>query len=94
MKYASEVIDLLAAYPGREFRAGDIIRYVETSGRNHGVSRQAIRNGVLRVLGALVDSGQVMQIRQSRTTARYLWLDHQMRRCNGETSDTLRAGSG
>lgn len=94
MKYASEVIDLLAAYPGREFRAGDIIRYVETSGCNQRVSRQAIRNGVLRVLGALAESGQVMQVRRSRTTARYLWLDHQMRRCNGEKSYTFRAGPG
>ena len=28
MKYAHEVIDLLAAYPGREFRMAEILRHV------------------------------------------------------------------
>lgn len=57
MKYAHEVIDLLAPYPGRQFRMAEIVRYVDPKAQ--GVDRQRIRNGVLRVLESLVDNGSV-----------------------------------
>lgn len=57
MKYASEVIDLLGPYPGRQFRMAEIVRYVDP--RAQGAQRQRIRNGVLRVLQSLEEHGQI-----------------------------------
>lgn len=57
MKYASEVIRLMGAHPGRHFRMAEIVRYVEPQATGSG--RQRIRNGVLRVLESLEESGCV-----------------------------------
>lgn len=57
MKYAHEVIGLLAPYPGRHFRMAEIVRYVAPGAR--GMDRQRIRNGVLRVLDSLIENGSV-----------------------------------
>jgi len=57
VKYAHEVIDLLAPYPGRQFRMADIVRYVAPNAQ--GADRQRVRNGVLRVLESLADNGSV-----------------------------------
>lgn len=82
MKYAKEVIGLLAAHPGRKFRMGHIIRHV-TKGREVGAAqRQAVRVGVRRVIDELVESGQVARIRKTATTAVYVWpskLIHEVR---------------
>jgi hypothetical protein len=73
MKYASEVIDLMAAFPGREFRMAQIIRHV-TGARNIPASeRHAVREGVKRVLRQLCDSGQVEQAKDGETSAYYSW---------------------
>lgn len=57
MKYASEVIDLLAAYPGKHFRMAEIVRYVDPAAG--GAHRQRLRNGIHRVIQALEEHGQV-----------------------------------
>lgn len=57
MKYAREVIELIGAHPGREFRMAQIVQYV--SPRAAGSDRQRVRNGVLRVLGSLIENGSV-----------------------------------
>lgn len=57
VKYASEVIGLLGAHPGRQFRMAEIVRYVEPEAVGSG--RQRIRNGILRVLESLSESGYV-----------------------------------
>ncbi|MCL4822581.1 MAG: hypothetical protein KJZ57_00055 [Anaerolineales bacterium] len=57
MRYAREVIDLLGAYPGRDFKPGAIVRYVAAQRRE--LVRPRLRIGVHRVLMALVESGQV-----------------------------------
>ncbi len=57
MKYAHEVMDLLAPYPGRQFRMAEIVRYVAP--RATGADRQRVRNGVLRVLESLCEHGSV-----------------------------------
>lgn len=59
MKYASEVIDLLAAYPGREFRMAQIVNHVVRSREVSKLERQRVRNGVLRVLHSLRDNGSI-----------------------------------
>lgn len=73
MKYAKEVIDLLAAYPGREFRMAQIIRHVTKGREISPVKRQAVRVGVRRVIDELVESGQAVRIKQTATTASYVW---------------------
>lgn len=59
MRYAAEVIDLLAAYPGRMFRMIEIVRHV-AKGRPHcKQQRDRYRQGVLRVLRALSDADSI-----------------------------------
>lgn len=61
MKYASEVIDLLAAYPGRRFKMRQIINYI---GGNADQKRRAvIRTGVWRVLRDLESTGHIQSNR-------------------------------
>lgn len=57
MKYASEVMDLMAPYPGRQFRMAQIVRFIDPQAA--GSARQRIHKGVLRVLQSLADHGQV-----------------------------------
>ena len=73
MKYAHEVIGLLAAYPGRRFRMRQIIRYVAP--RATGRQLAVVRTGVWRVLQALEDSGQVQISRpvENGSHAEYWW---------------------
>lgn len=59
MLYAAEVTNLLAAYPGRDFRMIEIVRHV-ANGRPHSKQqRDRYRQGVLRVIRALVDADLV-----------------------------------
>jgi len=59
VKYADEVISLMAPYPGRHFTMAEIVRYVAPSARD--ADRQRVRNGVLRVLEALTENGSVVR---------------------------------
>lgn len=60
MKYAREVIGLMACYPGRDFKMGEIIRAVVPTGATKR-DRDAVRQSVLRVLNQLVESGIVLR---------------------------------
>lgn len=73
MKYASEVIDLMECYPGREFRMAQIVNYVSPGAV--GAGRQRVRNGVARVLSFLHESGQVEVTPSERrgSGAAYSW---------------------
>ena len=73
MKYASEVIGLLGAHPGREFRMAQIIRHVTKGAAVAPANRQAIRVGVRRVLDSLIETGQVTHIKESDTSSVYVW---------------------
>ena len=59
MKYAREVIDLMAAFPGRDFRMAQIVRHVGRGVPESVVERERLRKGVRRVLEALADQGLV-----------------------------------
>ncbi|CAJ49064.1 putative phage protein [Bordetella avium 197N] len=73
MKYAREVIDLMAAFPGREFRMAEILRHV-TGARNLPAREvEAARKGVRRVLVHLEDSGQVLRHTGAEKSALYSW---------------------
>lgn len=73
MKYAHEVIDLLAAYPGRRFVMRQIVLYVNPrAGRQE---RMAIKKAVQRVLLALAVTGSVAITPPERfgAPAHYAW---------------------
>lgn len=59
MKYAREVIELMGACPGREFRMAEIIHHVVRRREIGRAERQRVRNGVLRVLHSLRDNGSI-----------------------------------
>jgi hypothetical protein len=73
MKYASEVIGLLGAHPGREFRMAQIIRHVTRARPLSEIERHTVRKGVERVLRSLCDSGQVEKSKEGPTSAYYSW---------------------
>ena len=59
MKYAREVIELMGAYPGRQFKMAELVNYV--SGRHPSKrEKNAVRQATLRVLRTLQDSGTVL----------------------------------
>lgn len=59
MKYAKEVIDLIAAFPGRQFRAKEIISHVMMSMYLSNECRVRVRKGVDRVLEQMASAGAV-----------------------------------
>ena len=73
MKYAKEVIDLLAAYPGRRFKMRQILNHVHDGAAATAGKRHASRIGVYRVLQHLIASGQVEQHKAGETSAAYCW---------------------
>ena len=58
MKYAREVLELVAAFPGRDFRMNELVRYVMSQGN---YQKHNVRIGVLRVLEALECSGSIIR---------------------------------
>lgn len=77
MRYAHEVENLMAAHPGREFKMIEIRRFVEGSQRIDPLDRarrEAVRQGVVRVLEALVECKCVKKVYAApKTAARYVW---------------------
>lgn len=74
MKYAKEVIELMSAYPGRDFRMIEIVRYVGAPKHE----RHKVRVGVSRVLQALQESGLILVRPPSHARggyALYRWID-------------------
>lgn len=75
MKYASKVIELMASYPGRDFRMIEIVRYVCPAPEST-EARHAVRIAVSRVLLSLSDCGTIL-IRPPRVArggyALYRW---------------------
>jgi len=75
MKYAQEVINLLAAYPKRKFRIGQIVNSVAAISTRTQI-RTAILEGVRRVLRMLETTGKVGSTRKrlkNGSTAQYWW---------------------
>lgn len=74
MKYAKEVIDLMAAYPGRRFKMKQIINYVDP--RADARQRAVLRTGVWRVLVALEECGTISSTRDDASATvhvEYWW---------------------
>lgn len=76
MKYATEVMALLAPYPGREFRMRQIVNYVAPKKADER-ERKRVQMAVYRVLHTLADSGHVV-IKERSTNgapATYAWRE-------------------
>lgn len=63
MLYAREIIELMAAYPGRDFRIGDVINYVRNGRELTDKQRGAMREAVRQALLAFEQSGSVVVVR-------------------------------
>lgn len=74
MKFAAEVMALLAPYPGREFRMRQIVNYVAPKKADER-ERKRVQMAVYRVLHALADSGQIVITERSTNGApgTYSW---------------------
>ncbi|WP_198952934.1 MULTISPECIES: hypothetical protein [unclassified Achromobacter] len=59
MKYAGEVIDLMACYPGREFRLMELVRHVSRGRYLIDAEKTRMQRGIQRAMEALRDAGSV-----------------------------------
>lgn len=76
MLYAKEVIDLLACFPGREFRMIHIVRHVAKGRPSSIQQRDRLRRGILNVLHVLIDAGVVRRRAGRRgQPAYYAWRE-------------------
>ena len=63
MLYVAECIELMAAFPGRSFRIGDVISYVRNGKELSDKQARAMREGVVRALQALAETGSVVIVK-------------------------------
>ncbi len=76
VKYASEVIGLLGAHPGRAFKMIQIVRHVADGHPENAKEWERVRKGVRRVLDSLEESGQLSSTRSGAMnggTVLYQW---------------------
>lgn len=74
MLYAREVVDLMAAFPGREWKMAELVNHVARGRPTSKQERERLRKGVRRVLEALIEA-KVVQYKPARSggTTLYLW---------------------
>lgn len=74
MKYASQLLEIMAAYPGRPFRMMELVNYIAGNHAEHR-EKQQVRKGVWRVLQLLEASGHIdIEAQEGRgAAARYVW---------------------
>jgi len=89
MKYAREVIELMAAHPGVEFRMAQIVRYVSGAKELSARRRDAIRKGVIRVLDELQRTGQIARRVEARNSVYYSWFCPKVGHEVGESMDAM-----
>ena len=76
MLFAREVMDLMAAFPGRPWEMKHIINHVARGRPSSQRERERYRKGISRVLAALVDHGVVIR-KPARpgATPLYIWIN-------------------
>ncbi|UOK17259.1 hypothetical protein vBBaMIFTN8_72 [Bordetella phage vB_BaM-IFTN8] len=90
MKYAREVIDLMAAFPGRRFKVRQIVNHAAP--RATAQQRSSVRIGVHRVLKSLELSGQVCSTRgevEYGADGEYWWVDVTAISCSKTVTSSL-----
>ena len=70
MLYVGDLIDLMAAFPGREWRMKDLINYCRKGRRITPTQRRAIAIAVFRAIRALEGTG-VIAIKRSPVRGSY-----------------------
>lgn len=75
MLYAKEIVALLGAWPGREFRMSEIVRYVDPNA--NGMRREAIRKSLRMALKTFRDEGFVIEVlpRERGGFSVYSWVE-------------------
>lgn len=75
MKYAREMIDLMAAYPGRPFRLVELVRHVSQGRQLSVTERTRLERGIQRAADALQSTGSVVieEPTHGRHGRKYLW---------------------
>lgn len=59
MKYAHEVIELMAPYPGRQFRLMELVRHASRGRHLSLAEKTRMQRGIQRAMEALSDCGSV-----------------------------------
>lgn len=76
MKFAKEIIGLMAAYPGRDFKMIELVRHVTGARDLAPRERDRERKAVIRVLAQLKEAGHIVR-RPTRSDVRnalcYRW---------------------
>ena len=70
MLYAREILELMGAYPGRDFRIKEIINYVKNGRELTPRARQSMHVAVFRVLRELEQS-QSIEVRRTDKNGGY-----------------------
>lgn len=73
MKYAKEVLGLMRAYPGREFRMSQLLREVNGGRTLTARESEAARKGVRRVLDDMIEAGLVDRNGENTRAVAYSW---------------------
>lgn len=73
MKYAAELIGLMAPYPGRPFKMDALVRHSTGARPLTDREREAARKAVRRALQALIEAGTVQQQSDAPKSAAYEW---------------------
>ncbi|PND31569.1 hypothetical protein C1I89_22285 [Achromobacter pulmonis] len=76
MKFAKEIIGLMAAYPGRDFRMVELVRHATGARELAPRERERDRKAITRVLAQLAEAGHILR-RPTRSGVRnslcYRW---------------------
>lgn len=91
MKYAAEVMGLLLSKPPRAHRMAALVRAVAGKRPISQRQRNAMRQGILRVLDALRDGGHVEFTRHSRNSIEYQWAHSAAAQAAPETTGKTTA---
>jgi hypothetical protein len=59
MLYVREITDLMAAYPGRDFKMAEIVNYIRAGRRLDRRARESVRRSARNALHALSEAGVV-----------------------------------
>jgi hypothetical protein len=81
MLYVREITDLMAAYPGRDFKKAEIVNYIAAGRRMDARAKNTLRCSTLRALQAMIDIG-VVAVHYPRAVhggfALYQWIDRRL----------------
>ena len=93
MKFAADVMALLAPFPGREFRMRQIVNYCAPKKADER-ERKRVQMAVYRVLQMLADSGHVVIKERSKNGAPATYAWRSVEQTENRYMDSLNTGTG